>query len=74
MLILILMDVQYLQNVVFSFEKGLNGPKHSPSDSHHPIQKLLWLNFPFPCNGGDSPNPLMLFGKRCTVLYATVIL
>ena len=24
-LILILIDVQYLQNVVFSFEKGLNG-------------------------------------------------
>ena len=35
MLILILIDVQYLHNVIFSFEKGLNGQNHSSSDSHH---------------------------------------
>ena len=39
MLILILINVQYLQNVVFSFEKGLNGQNHSSSGSHHPTQK-----------------------------------
>ena len=36
MLILILIDVQYIQNVVFSFEKSSNGQNHSSSDSHHP--------------------------------------
>ena len=40
MLILILIDVQYLQNVVFSFEKGLNVQNHSLSDSHHPTWKF----------------------------------
>ena len=35
MLILILIDVQYLQNVIFSFEKGLNGQNYSSSGSHH---------------------------------------
>ena len=37
MLILVLIDVQYIQNVVSSFEKGSNGQNHSSSDSHHPI-------------------------------------
>ena len=37
MLILVLIDVQYIQNVVFSFEKASNGQNHSSSDSHHPI-------------------------------------
>ena len=36
-LLLILINVQYLQNVVFSFDKGLSGQIHSLSDSHHPI-------------------------------------
>ena len=37
MLILVLIDVQYIQNVVFSFKKGSIGKNHSSSDSHHPI-------------------------------------
>ena len=37
MLILVLIDLQYIQNVVFSFEKGSNGQNHSSSDSHYPI-------------------------------------
>ena len=37
-LILILINVQYLQNVVFSFEKGLNVQMHSSSYSNHPIK------------------------------------
>ena len=48
MLILILINVQYLQNVVFSFEKGLSGQNHSLSDSYHPIEKSPKENFPFP--------------------------
>ena len=38
MLTLTLINVQYLQNVVFSFEKGLSGQNHSLSDSHNPIK------------------------------------
>ena len=37
MLILVLIDVQYIQNVVFSFQRCSNGQNHSLSDSHHPI-------------------------------------
>ena len=40
MLILILIDVQYLQNVVFRFEKGSNVQIHSSSDSNHPIKNV----------------------------------
>ena len=46
MLILILNDVQYLQNVAFSFEKGSNGQNHSSSDSHHLMKKFPLAKFP----------------------------
>ena len=36
-LIWIFVDVKFLQIVIFSIEKGLNGKNHSLSDSHHPI-------------------------------------
>ena len=39
MLFLSLIDAQYLQNVVFSFE-GLYGQNHSSSDTHHPIKNF----------------------------------
>ena len=48
MLILILIDVQYLQNLVFSFEKGSNVQNHSLSDSHHSKKKS-------PCKISYSP-------------------
>ena len=35
MLIVILIEVQYLQNVVFSFKKGSNGQEHFSSGSHY---------------------------------------
>ena len=57
MLILILMNVKYLQNVVFSFEKGLNGQNHSSSVSHRPIEKLHPAKFPIPAPGGDLLTP-----------------
>ena len=34
-------DAQYLQNVVFSIEIGLNGPNHSSTDFRHPMKKSL---------------------------------
>ena len=50
MLILILIDVQYLQNAVFNFEKGLNRQNHSSHGSHHPVKN-------FPSKISDSPHP-----------------
>ena len=55
MLILILIDVQYLQTVFFSFEIGSNGQNHFPSGSHHPLKKKNQQNFQFPPVGGFSP-------------------
>ena len=67
MLILILIDVQYLQKVVFSFEKGSNDQNHSSSGSHHPIKNPPQQNFKLPSTGkGIYPSPnhsLTLFGK-----------
>ena len=57
MLILILVDIQYLQNVVFSFEQGSNGQNHFLSDSHPLDRKILpEQHFPFslPLRGGIS--------------------
>ena len=49
MLILILIDVQYLQNAVFSFEKGSNHQNHSSSGSQHLVKKFpLQQNFGLP--------------------------
>ena len=39
MLILVLIDVQYSQNAVFSFEKFANHHNHSSSDYHHLVKK-----------------------------------
>ena len=60
MLILILIDNKYLQDVVFSFEKGSNGQSHFPPDSHHPIKKSPQQNYP-------SLYLLALFGKFCII-------
>ena len=60
MLILILINVQYLQNVVFSFGNGLSGKNHSLSDSHHPVEKSP------PRQIYHLPPPFILFGKPWT--------
>ena len=39
MLILVLIDVQYSQKAIFSFEKGLIGQNHSSSGCHHWVTK-----------------------------------
>ena len=41
-LVLILINVQCLQNVVFSFEKGSNSQNHSLSVSQKPIKNFLY--------------------------------
>ena len=57
MLILILIDIQYSQKVVFSFENDLN------------CKKSLLLRFPLPGKKifPIPPHPLLLFGKPCLV-------
>ena len=40
MLILILINVQYLEKAVFSFKIGSTGQKYSSSGYHHPIKKF----------------------------------
>ena len=47
MLILMLIDDEYLQNVVFNFEKGSNSQNHS-SGSYHPMKKSFQQNFSSP--------------------------
>ena len=48
MLILILIDVHYLQKVVFSFGIGSNSQKHSSSHNSHPIKKIPPVKFLIP--------------------------
>ena len=53
MLVLILIiNVEYLQNNVFGFETGLNGQNHSLSDSHCLIKEFPLVRFPFPALWG----------------------
>ena len=60
MLLLILINVQYLQNVVFSFERGSYSQNHSLSNSHYFMKKFPKQNFPFPPLGGFPPYSLKL--------------
>ena len=69
-LILILIDVQYSQNAVFTFGKDLNHQNHSSSGSHHQVEKSPQQNFWFPLPMWENlppPPPLLLFGKPCHV-------
>ena len=63
MLILILIDIQYLQNVVLSFEKGLNGQNHSSSGSHHHINLIPQTKLLIPPLGEKFPPPINAIWK-----------
>ena len=55
MLILILINVHYLHDVVFSFGEGSNGQNHFLSHSHHPRFPILLLDGFSPLkNTGDG--------------------
>ena len=54
----ILIDDQYVQNVVLSFEKSSNGQNHSSSDSHHPTKQIPSKISHSP-QLGESTYPLM---------------
>ena len=64
MLTLILIHDQYVQNVVLSFQKTLNGQNHL-SDSHRPTKKFPQQNFPSP---PSPPPPPMSFIRNGTLL------
>ena len=64
MLILILIDVQYSQKAVFSFEKGLNRQNHSSSGSLHLVKKIP------PSKISNFPQPLTAIWK--TPIYKTL--
>ena len=59
MLILILIDVQYSHNAVFSFEKGSNRQNHSYLCSHHPVKEFSpTVKLPIPHHWGGEGLPL----------------
>ena len=64
---LILIDVQYSQNAIFSFEKGSNSQNHSSSGSQDTVKKSPpQQNFRFPApkpEGGFTPAPLTTIWK-----------
>ena len=70
MLILVLIDVQYSQKAVFSFEKYSNGQNHFPS-SHRLVKKYAppMVKFQIHPHWGDSP----LLDAIWKTLYCSVI-
>ena len=67
-LTLILINVQYLQNTVFSFEKDSNGQNNLSSNAHHPTKKS------FPCKIFHFLHPLTIFRKPCFLWPSTSLL
>ena len=67
-------DVQYLQNGVFSFEKFLNGQNYSYTDFYHPIKKSLPSSkFPIPLLRGEiSSLPLYCYLEDSGMFYLSI--
>ena len=57
--------MQYIQNFVFSFEKGSDGQNHTLSDSHQPITKSPWQNSSSSPPRVDLPHPPHLAWVLC---------
>ena len=70
---LILINVQYLQNVVFSFENFLNSQNHSSSDSHQLIKHSRSSKISHSPLVGDSTLPLNPNWKALLYQTFTVI-
>ena len=67
MLNLILIEVEYLQNFVFNFEKDSISQNHS-SGSHHAIKKSPFSKISHLPLRENSPQPLTLFRKSWDML------
>ena len=74
MLILILVDVQYSQNAVFSFEKCANHENHSSSGFHLPVKNSLISKISYhplpPPPPPPSFHPLLPIWKTLACLLA----
>ena len=57
MLILILIDDQYSQKAVFSFQTGSHHQNHSSSGFLHPVKKSKFLIPPTPYSYLENPDP-----------------
>ena len=71
---LILINVQYSQNAIFSFEKGSNSQNHSSSGSRDSKKIPTQQNFRFPApkpEGGFTPAPLTAIWK--TLHYFQIV-
>ena len=65
MLILLLIDVQYLQDDGFSFDKGLICQSNSSLNSHNPINPLPPAKIPFPHLFHLFGKPWFILGSYC---------
>ena len=66
MLILVLIDVQYSQNAVFSFEKLSSRQNHSSSGSHHLVKNTPSSVHYFLTQGQETPK---ILGEKEQLLY-----
>ena len=75
---LILIDVQYLQKAVSSFEKGLHCQNHSSSGSQHPVKKIpppLSKISDSPSLGGyPTPTPYHYLENPVYISYIQVVI
>ena len=76
MLILFLINDQYLQNVAFSFEKGSSVQNHSLSDFHKKIPPRLISHPPLPyntiCKTLDKGSSLFAYSKLNSTFLLTI--
>ena len=74
MVILILINVQYLQNAAFNFEKSSNG-QNTPSQvrTTRPLDKKFHSAKFFIPYTIPEPHPLTLFGKPCRICPNTTL-
>ena len=71
---LILIDVQYSQKAVSSFEKGLHCQNHSSSGSQHPVKKIPpppSVKFLIPPHWVDTPPPPLTTIWKTLYIYHT---
>ena len=65
--------IQYLQNVVFGFEKGSIGQNSSSSDSHHSIKKCPCSKVShYPPTEGIPPPKKKTIWKTLCIAYINV--
>ena len=70
LILIVLINVQYSQKAVFSFEKGLNFQNYSSSVSLHPVKKKIApVKFLIPTPLGPSINWALQYLKNETKTF-----